>query len=572
MRRFHRILCFLLAVTLCCTMAAAASGENTADVYELKSRQADVNPVSGVIALSRGNDWQLYSPDGRTPLSDRYDYISLQDQLFVVRSKNGQDNCRGLLDENGKELMPAQYSQIITISDRWNAGIVSKPGTAEQFDLYGFDNELLLIDRVDIFYRGSLCGSLDRTDWSAAAPYGDYLEVTNREGRYVWYNKELRKSPLDECIYREYSIDYRDGEVIHQGSGQKAFTEECTLQEDEVGCSLYYRDGEIVDLQGKVVCCPEDCEAALEFSKGNLIWARKTGQNKYGLIDRTGKQVVPCIYDFVDTDTEAAESCGYVYAERDGKGGFVNTRTGEETGFEFAAGKCKRYSGFFTVTDLDGNLIVTCAGAGKLSDHYTDIIAFSIDQRPVKPSDPPAILKDTEGRYGVIDINGNWIMEPGGYDWEFTDSQSMTYDGSVFLMEKTAPDLTRTMWSCVLSSKRQKHEDAEDSAESIAPASEEAPAPQPAEAADTWTCENGHEGNTGKFCTECGAPKPTPAPAPAEAAGTWTCENGHEGNTGKFCAECGAPRPSDEGPWTCSNGHEGNTGKFCTECGEPRTK
>ena len=26
-------------------------------------------------------------------------------------------------------------------------------------------------------------------------------------------------------------------------------------------------------------------------------------------------------------------------------------------------------------------------------------------------------------------------------------------------------------------------------------------------AQDSWTCENGHEGNTGNFCTECGAPK-----------------------------------------------------------------
>ena len=44
---------------------------------------------------------------------------------------------------------------------------------------------------------------------------------------------------------------------------------------------------------------------------------------------------------------------------------------------------------------------------------------------------------------------------------------------------------------------------------------------------------------------------------------SWTCINGHEGNTGKFCNECGAPRPVPEDPWTCENGHEGNTGKFC---------
>ena len=78
-----------------------------------------------------------------------------------------------------------------------------------------------------------------------------------------------------------------------------------------------------------------------------------------------------------------------------------------------------------------------------------------------------------------------------------------------------------------------------------------------AEAADTWTCENGHEGNTGNFCIECGAAKPVEE--------TWTCENGHEGNTGNFFVECGAKRPAQE--WTCENGHEGNTGNFCVECG-----
>lgn len=55
----------------------------------------------------------------------------------------------------------------------------------------------------------------------------------------------------------------------------------------------------------------------------------------------------------------------------------------------------------------------------------------------------------------------------------------------------------------------------------------------------TWTCpECGTEGNTGKFCNECGAKKPAEE---AEDDGTWTCpECGHEGNTGKFCEECGA--------------------------------
>lgn len=53
----------------------------------------------------------------------------------------------------------------------------------------------------------------------------------------------------------------------------------------------------------------------------------------------------------------------------------------------------------------------------------------------------------------------------------------------------------------------------------------------------------------------------------AAAAGTWTCACGKE-NTGKFCSECGAPAPSKD--WVCECGAV-NTGKFCTECGKARS-
>ena len=84
------------------------------------------------------------------------------------------------------------------------------------------------------------------------------------------------------------------------------------------------------------------------------------------------------------------------------------------------------------------------------------------------------------------------------------------------------------------------------------------------QAAGGWKCPKcGKEGNTGKFCGECGTPKP---------AEGWKCPKcGTEGNKGKFCFECGTPKPADDGTWTCPKcGHAGNKGKFCGECGSPR--
>lgn len=52
----------------------------------------------------------------------------------------------------------------------------------------------------------------------------------------------------------------------------------------------------------------------------------------------------------------------------------------------------------------------------------------------------------------------------------------------------------------------------------------------------------------------------------ASALTPWKCSCGAT-NTGKFCSECGAPRPREE--WVCSCGTK-NKGKFCPECGAKR--
>ena len=77
-----------------------------------------------------------------------------------------------------------------------------------------------------------------------------------------------------------------------------------------------------------------------------------------------------------------------------------------------------------------------------------------------------------------------------------------------------------------------------------------------AAAANGWKCACGAMA-TGKFCPECGSPKP--------ADNSWKCSCGAT-VTGKFCPECGNPKPADDGSWTCSCGQK-NTGKFCPNCG-----
>lgn len=78
-----------------------------------------------------------------------------------------------------------------------------------------------------------------------------------------------------------------------------------------------------------------------------------------------------------------------------------------------------------------------------------------------------------------------------------------------------------------------------------------------------WMCSCGAE-NTGKFCSECGNPKP-------EAQG-WVCSCGTK-NLGKFCQECGAKKPAGAPLYKCDKcgwapDDPMNPPKFCPECGD----
>lgn len=96
------------------------------------------------------------------------------------------------------------------------------------------------------------------------------------------------------------------------------------------------------------------------------------------------------------------------------------------------------------------------------------------------------------------------------------------------------------------------------------PSASSAEAPATAPSAASWTCACGAV-NTGKFCIECGTPKPAPVKG-------WTCSCGAV-NQGKFCPECGAKKPADAPLYRCDKcgwqpEDPHHPPKFCPECGD----
>ena len=102
-------------------------------------------------------------------------------------------------------------------------------------------------------------------------------------------------------------------------------------------------------------------------------------------------------------------------------------------------------------------------------------------------------------------------------------------------------------------------------AQPVNPPVNPAAAPQEVKKApqDGWTCTCGAVSG-GKFCPECGSPKP--------ADEGWVCACGAV-NKGKFCPECGSKKPAGVPQYACDKcgwqpEDPANPPKFCPECGD----
>ena len=524
-----RIIALVLALLVMVPAFVSAGAESKE--YTLTARSLDLNKYSGTLAYLAEDSahYQIIDANGQVLMGEDggYTYMSSTSSYpffkTEVRSEDGIHD-EGLVDGYGKVLVPAEYADVNIISDRWQAGVKLIPSSADEKD-YTFSNwstgekSFFRIDLVDMYFDGQKVGTLNRSEYGGGncTAYNAYLCVTNLAKEKTFYNSRLEKSPYAAKSSGEYESVREKGVTViyHQGSGQQAFAASCTLDPADLADPYLYDRGVVTDVQGNELFKTKQVYDTMRpFSNGYALVRR---DRMYGLIDLQGNEVIAPLYEELGNYEDNLMAYGYISAVKDGKFGFLDAQGKETCPFVYSKDAVRNRGSFATVQNLDGTTIVLSAAVGELQEHFADV-SF-----PVYDNSRAFVGQNADKQYCVVDLFGNILLP---YT-EGVRNVDLNAEGTIALVSYGSRQYSIFQF------------DQAAPAEKEADQPEETQEPEAAPAADdgTWTCENGHAGNTGKFCSECGAAKP------AEEAPANKCPScGYEfGDTvPKFCPECGA--------------------------------
>ena len=564
------ILAGMLAVS---TLTVPALAEETAstepNVVDLEAYDVEVKADGTIIG------WDVNGVRGQVLLNTKGEAISeVYSSMYynngavkVENSEIGGIHDEGVLDTMGNVLVPVEYAAVEILDANWQIGLKMVPSEADDkdytFTIYGdgeSTKEYYRIDTADVYYKGQLAGTLNRSQYGNGynKVYGAYIVIENREGKDIFYNSKLEQSPRDAEYSSEYDDEYKDGSYtyIHNGTGKVAFVPEFDVPAEDLEDPYLYDKMVIYDPQGNVIGnVAQNYDYVRRFYGG---YAVVTLNNKKGLINLKGEEVIAPLYDDLGYGEPEPLRYGCISAVQDGKFGFVDAQGNVTCDFVYSSDIVSNKTSFATLKNLDGTIIVLSGLGGELPEHYADV------RFPSYYGCRVFTAENADGQLALIDAYGQEVIPFGDYRTIYSNC-----DGNIVSVQ-----VDRKAWKLYEfpTAEEEMTESAEAPAETEAAPAETAASPAETEAVPAETEAAPAETEAAPVETEA-APAETeaaPAEAPAADDGSWTCPNGHAGNTGNFCSECGSPRP-EEAPKECPNCHfefpEGTVPNFCPECG-----
>ena len=510
----RRVSILVLALVLILSMTATAFGDVniTSVTVKAKGYGSAFNTLTHTIALETTTGaWYLYDANGTKVTSSLYnDMRRVYDAAFYTVSIGEK---KGVIDSEGNIIVPAKYGEVEVVSPRWAYGLILTRVDGDQGDYYSSGNgkkTYYNVETCDFYYRGTLVGTLARSDFdtgSYAYAYGDYLQIKDRKGAYHHYSKEF----VDSGINESGEAAYANRAYTHTGTGQTLWTASCTLTADEVNDPYETDHGYVIDLQGNKLF-PYSYSYIGNFTNGVAYF--KTNQGGYGLVDIAGNELLPGIYDEIDYSFYEGLDSGYVKVVKDGLAGFASLE-GKDTAntFLYPSNVVTARTPFMYAKGMDGKYLVISAVAGELEQHFEDV-SF------VGSGCPFFVGKTADGKVAVYGLKGEVILENEG--WRYTSDIGLSRDGKfAYSSVRENGEYTYTLYTIDYSLDE----------EAAGKTGETTTLPD-----GHWICPTCGEERETAFCPQDGTPKPA---APA----TWICPVCQSELESAFCPNDGTRRP-----------------------------
>ena len=306
----------------------------------------------------------------------------IYDQNVIRVQKNGK---YGLIDFTGKEIIPADYEEIVAIIGIENSYKVKKDG---KYGITNSDGKIVVEPKyadIDILGKDNKSGFIVKDD---SGKYG-IIDYSNNEVLQIKYDSIEKIYGNDLYVVtvekKQKVVNKQNEDVLTDGFD--SIKQILTTQENAV---IYVKDNKygVMNISGKVLI--EAQYDKLEEAKTGIFIAQK--DNKYGIINTNKEEKIPFEYNSIIYNQKADI---YVLEDNNFNSNILNNN------FE---------------TKITGILLELNETKGylklRIDDNYK-YYNFKFEEKQEKDIFPnrTLFLSKKDGKYGYIDKNGEVVVD-----------------------------------------------------------------------------------------------------------------------------------------------------------------
>lgn len=262
-------------------------------------------------------------------------------------------------------------------------------------------------------------------EYNAASYFFDGVARVMNEGeeRYTLIGKDFK--PISSTEYADVT-DFSDGiafAVRPQGhieaidkTGKVLFEldEYDRVYSAKYGYAVVEKNGKsgLIDKTGKVVLEPE--YESLRLNKKCIIASREKsdGTTRYGVLDYTGKEVIPFSYDNI-MDNEILSAKGLFIVEKNDKTGVINEKDEDVIAREWSGIYFMPQSAKFLASKYDSSrevykIVVLNRKGEEVSDRIS-VGNFNVGQNGLISATRSS---DADGEWGILNEKLEWVISP----------------------------------------------------------------------------------------------------------------------------------------------------------------